>query len=180
MGRRNAFKLDVVSVRLVKDVSVFSEQEIHSPQDAVNIVGKLLCDMDREMVCVVNLRTNGVPINCTFASIGAINYATAEPRELLKSSILSNAANIMLIHNHPSSNLTPSKADVGMTDRMQRICELVGIPLIDHVIVGGDNQTYFSFKEKGIIKNPCMVFQSNYEYLEWEVPEVAEKGKGGR
>lgn len=180
MGRQNAFKLDVVSVRLVKDAGVVSEKEIHSPQDAVNIVGKMLCDMDREMVCVVNMRTDGVPINCTFAGMGAVNYSIAHPRELLKASILSNAASIILLHNHPSAKLVPSKADVQMTDRMQRVCELVGIPLMDHIIVGGDNQTYFSFKEKGIVQNPCINYQNNYKYLEWEKNYVAEKGKGGR
>ena len=57
---------------------------------------------------------------------------------------------MMLIHCHPSGNIFPSKADTMMTDRMNKLCELIGIPLLDHIIVGGDNRAFFSFKEKGI------------------------------
>lgn len=79
---------------------------------------------------------------CAFASVGSLNEAMAHPRELFKSSILSNAASMMLIHCHPSGNVFPSKADTMMTDRMNKLCELMGIPLIDHIIVGGDNREF--------------------------------------
>ena len=98
MPRKNDFKLDVVSVRLVKDAPLLSERRIISPEDAVDVVGKMLCEMDREVVCVVNLKGDNTPINCHIASIGAVNQTMAHPRELLKSSILSNAANIILLH----------------------------------------------------------------------------------
>jgi DNA repair protein RadC len=105
----------------------------------------------------VNLKGDNTPINCHIASIGAVNQTMAHPRELLKSSILSNAANIILLHNHPSKNLHPSKEDTMLTDRMLKITELIGIPLLDHIIVGGDNSEYFSFKAKGLLKNPIRV-----------------------
>ena len=63
-------------------------------------LGDILCEMDREMVCVVNMKADNTPINCNFASMGAINQAISHPRELFKSAILSNAANMILIHNH--------------------------------------------------------------------------------
>ena len=65
-----------------------------------------------------------------------------------------------------------------MTDRMNKICELIGIPLIDHVIVGGDNREFFSFKEKGVIKNPHIVLATDYKTLTLGTGFVAEKGKG--
>lgn len=177
MGRRNAFKLDVVSVRLVRDAPLYSEVAIEEPEEAVSLVGEILCGMDREMVCVLNLNGNGEPINCNFASIGALNYAAVHPRELLKASILSNAASILLVHNHPSQSLSPSKEDVRVTDRMQKLCEMVGIPLQDHIIVGGDNREYFSFKEKGILKNACIHYTTSPEYLDWG-RDVGLTGKG--
>ena len=178
MGKKNSFSLDVVSVRLVKDAPTFSEFEIHSPEDAIRVVGDVLSQMDREIVCVLNLKANGIPINCNFASVGAINYSMAHPRELLKASILSNAANIILVHNHPASSLLPSREDIRVTDRMQKLCDLVGIPLLDHVIVGGDNSRYFSFKEKGIIKQPVINYCDDYRQLQWNWDvTVAEKGK---
>lgn len=181
MGRRNAFKLDVVSVRLVRDVPLYSEVAIEEPEEAVSLVGDILCGMDREMVCVLNLSSDGKPINCNFASMGALNYSIIHPRELLKAGILSNAAGMLLIHNHPSASLSPSKEDVKVTDRMQKICEMVGIPLQDHIIVGGDNREYFSFKEKGIMKNACIHYATSPEYLDWgRDARFIGKGVGGR
>lgn len=177
MGRKNEFLLEVVSVRLVRDAPIMSETKISSAADVISLVGKELCDMDREVVCVINLRSDNTPVNCHFASVGTLNYAILNPRELLKSSILSNAAGMILCHNHPSGNLLPSETDVRMTDQMQQACSLVGIPLWDHVIVGGDNSRYFSFQEKGLVKNPCMACQTDYRQLEWDSPaEVAERG----
>lgn len=167
MGRKSAFELKRVSVRLVPETPLYSDTSIRSPKDAVHVVGDTLREMDREVICVVNLRSDGRPVNCTFASVGAVNYAMGHPRELLKASILSNAVSIIMVHNHPSGSLLPSKDDVRMTDRMQKLCELMGIPLQDHIIVGGDNRVYFSFKEKGIIKENQPCYQSNYHYLEW-------------
>lgn len=180
MGRKSTFKLDVVSIRMVEELPLYSDQTIESPEDAVHLMGEVLRKMDREVICVLNLKTNGIPINCTFASMGALNYAVGNPRELLKASILSNAANIILVHNHPSGNLVPSKADVQITDQLQKVCEMVGIPLHDHVIVGGDNHKYFSFREKGVVSNPCILYQTDYEKLEWKDTLVAEKERRSR
>lgn len=180
MGKENDFALEVVSVRLVRDAPILSKTEINTAEDAVRLVGQELCDMDREVVCVINLRTDNTPINCHFASVGSLNYAILNPRELLKTGILSNAAGMILCHNHPSGNLLPSETDVQLTHQMQQACKMVGIPLLDHVIVGGDNSRYFSFHEKGLVKNPCMAYQTDYRQLEWDSPaKVAERG-GGR
>ena len=133
MPKKNDFKLDVVSVRLVKDAPIYSEHTFNNPADIAAVMGDCMCQFDREVVCVVNLRSDLKPINVHFASVGSLNEAMAHPRELFKSSILSNAASMMLIHCHPSGNVFPSKADTMMTDRMNKLCELMGIPLIDHL-----------------------------------------------
>ena len=100
MKEKNPFNLDVVSVRLVKDAPIMSGHPITKPEDAVLLLGKHLCEMDREVLCVINMKTDGTPINCHFASIGCLNESMAHPREIFKASILSNAATIMLMHNH--------------------------------------------------------------------------------
>lgn len=99
MGKQNPFQLDVVSVRLVRDAPIFSEQKIVNPESAIAVVGELLCEMDREVVCIINLKSDGTPINCNIASMGAINQAIVEPREIFKSAILSNAAAMIMVHN---------------------------------------------------------------------------------
>lgn len=178
MDKENPFTLDVVRVKLVKDAPLFSELPLRTPYEAVGAIGEILCDMDREVVCVVNLQSDLKPINVTFASIGSLNEAMVHPREMLKASILSNAAGVMLIHSHPSGNLLPSRQDTMITDRMNMVCELIGISLIDHVIVGGDNREFFSFKEKGLMDNPKINYATDYKNFNFENTLVAEQGKG--
>ena len=122
-------KMDVVSVRLIKDGQIWSDRPIKGPKDAVEALGKEMCELDREVLCVINLKTNGVPINCNFVSMGAVDSCVAHPREILKSSILSNATTMLLMHNHPSGSLEPSEWDTMLTDRLLKLGDLIGIPL---------------------------------------------------
>lgn len=168
MPRKNPFKLNVVSIRLVKNAPIYSERPIKDPIDAVDVVGHQLCEMDREVLCIINLKSNGLPINCHFVSIGTLNELIVTPREIFKTSILSNAANIILLHCHPSGSLDPSPEDAKLTDRMIKLCALMGIPLLDHIIVGGYNNRYFSFKEKRILTNPHCGDNRDYHTLDFE------------
>lgn len=180
MGIQNPFRLDVVSVRLVREAPIFSEQKITSPESAIAVVGEFLCEMDREVVCIINMKSDGTPINCNFASMGAVNQAIVEPRELFKSAILSNAASMIMVHNHPSGNLEPSKEDTMITDRILKLSGLLGIPLADHVIVGGDNSSYFSFKEKELLKMPQITLTQNYQYLDFGVSAMVAEQRRDR
>lgn len=167
-------KLDVVSIRLVKEAPILSEKAICNPQDAIELLGKHLADMDREVLCIINLKSSGVPINCNFISMGAVDQTIAHPREIFKSCILTNTASVLLLHNHPSGRLVPSKEDCMLTDRMLKLCDLIGIPLLDHVIVGGENEGYFSFKEKEMLtfeKNKYLVDYKNIEFPQVSVAE---------
>ena len=176
MPKKNPFKLDVVSIRLNKDAPLMSGHPVKSPEDAVKLIGQEFCEMDREVVCIINLKSDGTPINCTFASMGALDRSVAHPRELLKATILSNASTMIMIHNHPSGNLDPSIEDSILTDRMIKICDLVGVPLVDHIIVGGDNSDYFSFKEKDRLpaSNLRYSLKTDYKDIEFSVPMAAE------
>ena len=146
MPKKNPFKLDVVSIRLNKDAPLMSGHPVKSPEDAVKLIGQELCEMDREVVCIINLKSDGTPINCTFASMGALDRSVAHPRELLKATILSNASTMIMIHNHPSGNVEPSEQDIYITKRMAAVYGLMGIELMDHLIVGNE-ETYYSFAE---------------------------------
>ncbi|SHO54157.1 JAB domain-containing protein [Anaerocolumna xylanovorans] len=167
MPRKNPFKLNVVSIRLVKDAPIYSERPIKTPLDAVDVIGSRLCEMDREVLCVINLKTDGTPINCHIVSVGTLNETIASPREMFKTSILSNAANIILLHCHPSGSLKPSSEDFKLTDRMIKLCGLMGIPLLDHIIVGGSNSRYFSFRDNEILFNPNYASSNDYQTLDF-------------
>lgn len=145
-------ELEHVSIRLVRDVPFYSDSPIKKPEDAVKIVGDSICEYDREVLCVVNLQANGIPININIASMGSLNQTIAEPSQIFKSAVMSNANNILIMHNHPSGDLYPSEMDVMVTDRLMKAGDLMGIPLLDSIIVGGDNMKYYSFREHDILE----------------------------
>lgn len=149
--RKKGEGLEEVSVRLVRDRTLYADTRIDMPEKAVELLGDMMCCFDREVVAVINLQTDGRPINFNISSIGAINYALVSPREILKSSILSNAANIILLHNHPSGRIMPSREDIMMTDRMIQVCSLVEIPLMDHIIIGSSPADgFFSMRKQKV------------------------------
>ena len=168
-----AFKLDVVSVRLVKAKEpVESDEQLTSPEAVVRALAGEMAWYDREVVGVINFDTKMRPVNVNFVSAGALDYSLAHPREILKSAMLSNAASMMMIHNHPSQDLTPSRADVEITDRMVRLGELAGIPLLDHIIIGKNGREYFSFAEKKAMPVIKLRYKSSYEKIDFS--HVAE------
>lgn len=81
-------------------------------------------------------------------SIGSLNQSIVHPRETFKSALLSSAAAIILIHNHPSGDPTPSREDMEITRRLKEAGELLGIRILDHIIIG---ETYMSFSERGVL-----------------------------
>lgn len=161
------FLLDIVAVRLVKDAAIMSDRKITSPYDAVELIGKYLYDMDRECVYALFLKTDGTPICCHPVSIGNLNSSIVGAREIFKAGALCNAASFVLIHNHPSGSLVPSKCDTVTTDKLITLGYLFDIPLLDHIIVGGDNSTFFSFKEKELLSEPRCLFCSDYNGLDF-------------
>ena len=89
---------------------------------------------------------------------------------------MSNAANMILIHNHPSGNLQPSKEDISVTDRLIKLTGLVGITLLDHIIIGGNNIEYFSMREKKLMRHERECYEQDYNNLKFEGSVmVAEK-----
>lgn len=145
--KKEMHRLNQVAIRMVEMPPLFSEEPMNGPAAAVKVMADTFRDYDREVVAVVNLRADMRPININIASIGALDQSIAHPREILKSTILSNAAAIILVHNHPSGRLAPSVEDIGLTDRMNKICDLIGVKLVDHIIVGPGNE-FYSFQEK--------------------------------
>ena len=140
------YTLDKVAIRMVKEPPLYSETPVRSPDDAVRLMAEMLKGYDREVFCIVNFRNDMSPINMNIVSMGTLNASLIHPREILKSPILSNAAHVMAFHNHPTGSLTPSQEDIQTTDRLQKLFDLAGIPLLDHIIIGNGDR-YYSFRE---------------------------------
>ena len=142
--------IKVVKIKIVRDGAIGKDRYITSPQEAIDVMCEELAEYDRELMCVVNLRSDMSVINMNISSIGNIDSAFASPRDIFKSSILSNAAGIFIFHNHPSGNLKPSKEDYEITKRLVACGKLLDIQVVDHIIVSsGPRNGYYSFKEHG-------------------------------
>ena len=144
-----ADKLEQVAIRMVEQPPLYSNEPMNNPDVAIRVMNEFLSQMDRELFCIVNLQADLTPINMNIVSVGSLNEALINPREIFKSAILSNAHSMMLIHNHPSGNLTPSTSDIQTTARMQELGELMGISLVDHIITGR-NGNYYSFRDSRV------------------------------
>lgn len=171
---RSSKELSRVAIRLVKEPPLYSDVPVSNPEAAIQVLADVFHDYDREVTAVVNLRPDLKPICMNIVSIGALNYSMAHPRELLKSMVLSNAAKVMLVHNHTTGVLLPSEDDIATTDRMARICDLIGIPLIDHIIIG-PGEDYFSFAEKKMLPLIKSEYSKNIEEIQLGGMNMAEK-----
>ena len=150
MPGERTYKLEQVSVRLklMEEAPLYSTSQIDTPERAVEVMCGMMKSLDRESVCVVNLDGAAHPINFNVVSIGSINMSPVGMSELFKTAILSNASNILMLHNHPSSSITPSREDHAVTARVMMASRMIGIPLVDHIIVGGGTGEYFSYKNE--------------------------------
>lgn len=137
-----------VRLKLTDKESMFSRETIDTPEKAVSVLAPVLAELDREEVCVVNLDGKGHPINFSVVSIGSVNSSLITGRELYKSAILSNAAAIIMIHNHPSSDLQMSRLDLDVTEKMMYAGVLLDIDFYDHVLVAGNTGEMFSMRER--------------------------------
>lgn len=120
--------------------------KISSPSEVVNYFTAQLSDLKVEKFISVLLNTKNEIINWEVVSIGSLNASIVHPREVFNRAIKRSAASILVIHNHPSGHVNPSKEDIHVTKRLSEAGNLIGIPLVDHIIIGKSG--YYSFKEE--------------------------------
>jgi len=102
-----------------------------------------------EYLYMLTLNTSNKPLGLFEISHGTVNTTVASPREMFLKALLVGAVNIVLIHNHPSGTVNPSREDINLTKRVKEVGNLIDIRLLDHIIIGED--TYTSLKEEGIL-----------------------------
>lgn len=108
-----------------------------------------LANQEREVFCVAFLDNHNKVIDCEEMFYGTINQAIVHPREVLKGVLCHNAAGVILAHNHPSGDPTPSPADISITQHLQEALKLIDVILLDHLIIGGTK--IISLKKLGFI-----------------------------
>jgi DNA repair protein RadC len=107
-------------------------------------------DIDKEMFVCFCLDTHNKIISREIISIGSLNTSLIHPRELFKSAILKSANSIIVAHNHPSGDSQPSTEDIEITKQLVKAGKILGIPLLDHIVVG--HNSYVSMTNKGMIR----------------------------
>lgn len=127
-----------------------SDKKIVSPSDIAEYMIPLLRDEVKEKFYVVCLSSsNKIIKEYNLISEGSLNSSVVQPREVFKVAIESNSASIILVHNHPSGNLEPSREDIQLTKRMIEAGKLLNIKVLDHLIIAGNN--YTSLVEKRLV-----------------------------
>ena len=122
---------------------------ISSPSDIASLIMKEMVGLKQEVLKLIMLDTKNNIIGIKDVFKGSLNTSIVHPREIFKEAIKKSSSSIIICHNHPSGDPTPSKEDISITIRLKECSKIIGIDLLDHLIVGRNQ--YVSLKEKGII-----------------------------
>lgn len=144
------YRIPRYKIQLVRDGSQGSNiKKLNNPEDAVPIIEAYLEGADREHFIALLLDTKNQLIGINTVTTGTLNSAIIHPREVFKPAVLSNAAAILIAHNHPSGDPNPSREDIELTNRLIKAGEIMGIAILDHIVIG--EHEAFSFKGHGLL-----------------------------
>ena len=136
-------------IALVKEEETpYGDVSLTSPGDVAEFLNRLLADRPQEHMIAIYLDTRNRLIGWTIAHIGTLNRAAVEPRTIFQIALTLNTASLILSHNHPSGDPSPSAEDLVFTRRIEQAGDLIGIRLLDHIIVGHDG-AWTSLRERG-------------------------------
>jgi DNA repair protein RadC len=139
-------------VTLVREGAVsLAQPKLRSSVDAATLLRTYLGPVDREHFVIILLDRKNKMIGIHTVSIGSLTASIVHPREVFKVAILSNAAAVILGHNHPSGDQQPSQEDRALTKRLKEGGKLLGIDVLDHVVIGDGTTEYFSFADQGVL-----------------------------
>jgi len=145
------------TLKLVKTGVVQENAPQYTSPAKVYLDFRRMAKLDREHFIVLHLDGKSRILAKETVSIGSLNSAIVTPREVFKAAIYNNSAALILLHNHPSGDPTPSPADLEVTERLVEAGNLIGIEILDHVIIG--NYDYYSVIHKNHEKLPAAFFQ---------------------
>lgn len=123
---------------------------ISTPEDVVAVCGPQLRGLDREHFWTLALNTKNRLLRIVEVSVGSLNASIVHPRELFKEAVRLSAASIVVVHNHPSGDPTPSGADIQLTRRIVKAGDVLGIDVLDHVVIG-DGGEHASLRDLGMM-----------------------------
>jgi DNA repair protein RadC len=135
--------------RLLRESSA-PKKKIHNAVDLVDYFGPKMRDLKKEIFKIILLDVKNKIIRDIDVSIGSLTESIVHPREVLKEIVKASAASVIFLHNHPSGESNPSKNDMDITERLVEACNIIGVKVLDHIILGEDNFT--SFAQEGLLQ----------------------------
>lgn len=131
-----------------------SRQKLDSPELIHDLVAAEMRTLHKESLRVILLDTRYHLLRMEEVSLGSVNESIAHPRDVFRPAVISSAYAVIVVHNHPSGDPSPSQSDHSLTRRLAEAAELLQIKLLDHIIIGAPAEgrlPYFSFKEAGVL-----------------------------
>ncbi|MDP2181460.1 MAG: DNA repair protein RadC [Actinomycetota bacterium] len=123
---------------------------ISTPEDVVALCWPQMRGADREHFWALALSTKNHLLKMVEVSVGSLNASIVHPRELFKEAVRASAASMVVVHNHPSGDSTPSGADIQLTRRLVKAGDVLGIEVLDHVVIG-DGGEHSSLRDLGLM-----------------------------
>lgn len=144
--------IDIITVQMVKERRfLYGGNRLTTPEQAARAFVEILGNPDREYFVALLVDGKNRISGLHVVSEGTLNQSLVHPREVYKAAILANSAAIILAHNHPTGDVTPSKEDREITRRLKEAGDLLGIRVLDHIIVDTDSGASNSFVEMGLL-----------------------------
>jgi DNA repair protein RadC len=144
-------RIEVVRAKQERTGILYSDARVlKCPEDVLRTFGSLFENAGVEQMLAVSLTRRGEPVAIQIIGIGGVDSCHVSVAEVMKLALLSNCSDILLLHNHPSGSVYPSKEDREMTERIKNAGELLEIHLLDHLIVGVSGEGYSIREEKAI------------------------------
>lgn len=123
---------------------------LDSPAD-VSLFCQAWVDLAQEALLAISLTSKHHVISSDLVALGTLTTLSSGPREVFRTAIMNNASSLILVHNHPSGNPTPSRADKDFTRSMVKAGNVLGIPVLDHIILGLDKKDYYSLRDQDCV-----------------------------
>jgi len=130
-------------------------KRLSRPDEVIEYVGEFyapyLRDKEKEVFSIILLDIKNKPLDNIAISAGSVNASIVDPKEIVKAASLKSASAVILIHNHPSGETVPSKEDIELTKRIEEACDLIGVNVLDHIIIGKNVEDFYSFAREGLL-----------------------------
>ncbi|KKG15937.1 DNA repair protein RadC [Methanosarcina sp. 2.H.T.1A.6] len=152
VGKAKATQIAAV-FELARRLETFIEEpkrKICSPKDVYTLMYPKMREQKKEKFITLYLDTKNQILKEEVVSIGSLNASIVHPREVFKSALLESSASVIMVHNHPSGDPSPSREDIMVTEKLVEGGKLLGIDILDHIIIGDGR--YVSLKDEGFVR----------------------------